>query len=212
MKKTTSQKLSKRLAQYSALTAAITSISGISAQEQIVYTDIPDYSGQNAKLLLFLAVVVQMSDVLQYVFGKTLGKHKVVPDVSPNKTWEGLIGGVVSASLIGMGLWWSTPFSPWAALVISLVITIMGFAGGLVMSAIKRDRGIKDFGNMIQGHGGIMDRIDSLCFSAPVFFHIIRYSFKYSLRFNWFRIYPFFCIYFTIFFMLFSQPIQIFLS
>ena len=147
----------------------------VSHAPALLILDIPNYVGQNAKLLLFLAVVVQMSDVLQYVFGKTLGKHKVVPDVSPNKTWEGLIGGVISASLIGMGLWWSTPFSPWAALLISLVITIMGFSGGLVMSAIKRDRGIKDFGNIIQGHGGIMDRIDSLCFSAPVFFHIVRY-------------------------------------
>lgn len=147
----------------------------VSHAPALLMLEIPDYPGENVKLLLFLTVVVQMSDVLQYVFGKTLGKHKVVPLVSPNKTWEGLIGGVISASLIGMGLWWSTPFSPWAAGVISLVITIMGFAGGLVMSAIKRDRGIKDFGNLLQGHGGIMDRIDSLCFAAPVFFHIIRY-------------------------------------
>ena len=147
----------------------------VSHAPALLILDIADYAGENVKLLLFLTIVVQMSDVLQYVFGKTLGKHKVVPDVSPNKTWEGMVGGVVSASLIGMGLWWSTPFSPLAALGISLVITIMGFAGGLVMSAIKRDRGIKDFGNIIQGHGGIMDRIDSLCFAAPVFFHIIRY-------------------------------------
>lgn len=151
----------------------------VSHAPALLILDIPGYAGENVKLLLFLTVVVQMSDVLQYVFGKTLGKHKVVPDVSPNKTWEGLVCGVVSASLIGMGLWWSTPFSPWAALVISLVITIMGFAGGVVMSAIKRDRGIKDFGNIIQGHGGIMDRIDSLCFAAPVFFHIVRYYYTW---------------------------------
>jgi phosphatidate cytidylyltransferase len=141
----------------------------------LLMLDISDYAGENIKLLLFLTIVAQMSDVLQYVFGKLFGKHKVVPDVSPNKTWEGLVGGVISASLIGMGLWWSTPFSPLAAFAISLLITIMGFAGGLVMSAIKRDRGIKDFGNIIQGHGGMMDRIDSLCFAAPVFFHVVRY-------------------------------------
>lgn len=154
---------------------AVVCVYCVSHAPALLILDIPNYSGENVKLLLFLAIIVQMSDVLQYVFGKTLGKHKVVPNVSPNKTWEGLIGGVVFASLIGMGLWWSTPFSPLAALAISLVITMMGFAGGLVMSAIKRDRGIKDFGNIIQGHGGIMDRIDSLCFSAPVFFHIVRY-------------------------------------
>lgn len=141
----------------------------------LLMLDIVDYAGQNIKLLLFLTIVAQMSDVLQYVFGKLFGCHKVVPDVSPNKTWEGLAGGVISASLIGMGLWWSTPFSPLAAFGISLLITIMGFAGGLVMSAIKRDRGVKDFGCIIPGHGGMMDRIDSLCFAAPVFFHIVRY-------------------------------------
>ena len=147
----------------------------VSYAPALLVLDIPNYVGENVKLLLFLAVVVQISDVLQYVFGKLFGRHKVVPKVSPNKTWEGLIGGVLSASFIGMSLWWITPFKPWESLIISLAITIMGFCGGLVMSSIKRDQGIKDFGNIIQGHGGIMDRIDSLCFAAPVYFHIIRY-------------------------------------
>jgi phosphatidate cytidylyltransferase len=130
---------------------------------------------EGAKLLFFLVVVVQMSDVLQYVWGKCCGRRKLAPRLSPSKTWEGLVGGVVSASLLGAGLWWLTPFAPWAAGVLALAICIMGFFGGLVMSAIKRDRGVKDFGAMIEGHGGILDRIDSLCFAAPLFFHLVRF-------------------------------------
>ena len=138
---------------------------------------IPGYEKQNGKLLFFFVLVVQISDVLQYVWGKTLGKHKIAPRVSPNKTVEGFIGGILSATLIGTALWWATPFSPLQAAGMSLAITFMGFAGGLVMSAIKRDRGVKDYGSMIEGHGGVMDRIDSICFAAPVFFHLTRFFF-----------------------------------
>ncbi len=138
---------------------------------------IPGYEGQNGKLLFFFVLVAQISDVLQYVWGKTLGRHKIAPAVSPNKTWEGFIGGILSATLIGTALWWATPFTPLQAAGMSLAITLMGFCGGLVMSAIKRDRGVKDYGNVIEGHGGVMDRIDSLCFAAPVFFHLTRYFF-----------------------------------
>jgi len=136
---------------------------------------IAGYAGENAKLLVFLVAITQMSDVLQYVWGKLFGRHKVAPLVSPSKTWEGLIGGVLTASALGAGLWWATPFTPWEAGAVSLAITIAGFCGGLVMSAIKRDRGVKDYGVLIEGHGGVMDRMDSLCFAAPVFFHILRY-------------------------------------
>ena len=138
---------------------------------------IPGYEGQDAKLLLYLVLVDQMSDVLQYVWGKLAGRHKIAPAVSPNKTWEGFIGGVATATLIGAGIWWATPFSPLQSAGMSLVITLMGFAGGLVMSAIKRDASVKDYGAAIEGHGGILDRIDSLCFAAPVFFHLVRYFF-----------------------------------
>jgi phosphatidate cytidylyltransferase len=138
---------------------------------------IAGYPAANAKLVLFLLIVVQGSDVLQYVWGKLLGRHKIAPSVSPNKTWEGFLGGIASATLLGTALWWLTPFAPWQAALMSLVIVLMGFAGGLTMSAIKRDRGVKDFGTLIAGHGGVLDRIDSLCFAAPVFFHLTRYFF-----------------------------------
>ncbi|HJZ63926.1 MAG TPA: phosphatidate cytidylyltransferase [Candidatus Acidoferrum sp.] len=138
---------------------------------------IPGYEGRDSVLLLYLVLVDQMSDVLQYVWGKLLGRHKIAPNVSPNKTWEGFVGGVATATLLGAYLSWATPFARWQSAGMSLAITIMGFLGGLVMSAIKRDAGVKDFGAVIEGHGGILDRIDSLCFAAPVFFHLVRYFF-----------------------------------
>ena len=139
---------------------------------------VPQFKHGNAGLIMFLVVVSQGSDVLQYCWGKLIGKHPIAPTVSPKKTIEGFIGGVLSASLLGALMHGLTPFGPVNAGIIAFVITIMGFFGGLVMSAIKRDRGIKDWGAMIEGHGGMLDRIDSLCFSAPIYFHIIRYYFS----------------------------------
>nr|WP_116338368.1 phosphatidate cytidylyltransferase [Cupriavidus taiwanensis] len=136
---------------------------------------IPGFDGRNLLLIAFLVIVVQGSDVLQYVWGKLCGKRKIAPLLSPSKTVEGFVGGVASATALGAALWWITPFSPWQAGAIALVIALMGFLGGLVMSAIKRDRGIKDWGHMIQGHGGMLDRLDSVVFAAPVFFHVTRY-------------------------------------
>ncbi|HEY3329154.1 MAG TPA: phosphatidate cytidylyltransferase [Capsulimonadaceae bacterium] len=130
-----------------------------------------------AKLLLFLVFVVQLSDVLQYVCGKLLGKRPLAPSISPHKTWEGFIGGVVLASLAGAALWWLTPYTPLAAFAVSLGICLAGVVGGLTMSAVKRDRGVKDFGSILPGHGGMLDRIDSLCFAAPILFHVTRYFF-----------------------------------
>lgn len=137
--------------------------------------EIVGYSGRNALLIVFLILVVQSSDVFQYVWGKLFGKHKLAPSISPSKTLEGLVGGVLSSTAVGAALWWMTPFNPWQAALIALVINILGFFGGFVLSAIKRDRGLKDWGWMIEGHGGMLDRVDSLSFSAPVFFHIVRY-------------------------------------
>jgi phosphatidate cytidylyltransferase len=149
----------------------------VSYAPALLTLEIPGYEGQNFKLLFYLLFVDQISDVLQYVWGKLLGRHAITPTISPNKTWEGFVGGVASATLLGSALYWLTPFSPLESLGMSLAITLMGFFGGLTMSAIKRDRGIKDYGSVIEGHGGILDRIDSLCFAAPVFFHLTRYFF-----------------------------------
>jgi len=137
--------------------------------------EIPDYAGRNVLLIAFLLLVVQASDVLQYVWGKLLGRHPVAPQLSPSKTWEGFLGGVASATLLGAALWWVTPFSPPIAALMGLLACLMGFFGGLVMSAIKRDRGVKDWGHAIEGHGGFLDRLDSTVFAAPIFFHVTRY-------------------------------------
>ncbi|KAA2238273.1 phosphatidate cytidylyltransferase [Salinarimonas soli] len=138
--------------------------------------DIPGYEGRSLLLVVFLILVVQMSDVLQYVCGKIWGRTPVAPVLSPSKTWEGLIGGGAGAMLIGTALWWATPFSPLQACWLAGLVTLMGFLGGLVMSAIKRDRGVKDWGHLIEGHGGVLDRLDSVVFSAPIFFHVVRYG------------------------------------
>ena len=136
---------------------------------------IPGYEGQNAMLIVFLIMVVQASDVLQYVWGKLIGRHKIAPSLSPSKTIEGFVGGVASATALGAALWWITPFTWWQAGLMALVVNLMGFCGGLVMSAIKRDRGVKDWGQMIEGHGGMLDRLDSVIFAAPIFFHLTRF-------------------------------------
>jgi phosphatidate cytidylyltransferase len=138
---------------------------------------IPGYQGRGPLLVVFLMLIAQSSDVLQYIWGKLLGRRKVAPLLSPGKTVEGLVGGVASATLLGAALWRITPFSPLEAAGMALLVTVVGFLGGLVMSAIKRDRGIKDWGQLLEGHGGMLDRLDSVCFSAPIFFHVTRYFF-----------------------------------
>ena len=151
------------------------SVFSLSHVPALLGLQIPGYEGRNVMLIAFLVLVVQASDVLQYVWGKLLGRHQIAPELSPSKTIEGFIGGVASATVLGALLWWITPFSPWQAGVLALLISLMGFFGGLVMSAIKRDRGVKDWGWMIEGHGGVIDRLDSVMFAAPVFFHMTRY-------------------------------------
>jgi phosphatidate cytidylyltransferase len=131
-------------------------------------------------LLFYLLLVVQLSDVFQYIFGKLFGKHAVAPKVSPSKTVEGLVGGGLSAVAVGAALWWATPFTPWQAAGLSFLIVVFGFLGGLALSAVKRGMGVKDWGEMIEGHGGALDRLDSVIFAAPVFFHVVRYFFQGS--------------------------------
>lgn len=149
----------------------------ISHAPALLMLDIPGFEDQNFLLLFFLITIVQLSDVLQYVFGKLFGRHRVAPRVSPAKTWEGLIGGGLTATGIGSALWWITPFSPLQAAGMALAIVLAGFCGGLVLSAVKRSLGAKDWGTMIDGHGGALDRMDSVSFAAPIFFHLTNYFF-----------------------------------
>jgi phosphatidate cytidylyltransferase len=127
-------------------------------------------------LVLFLVVLTQLNDVAQFLWGKALGRLKVVPTVSPGKTVEGFLGGVGTTLLLALLLApWLTPLTRWQAVAAGLIIGVAGFIGDVVISALKRDLGIKDSGTLLPGHGGILDRIDSLTYTAPLFFHLIWY-------------------------------------
>lgn len=129
-----------------------------------------------AGLTLFLVMLTQVNDICQYIWGRTLGQAKVVKSVSPNKTWAGLIGGVVSTTaLAALAAPWLTPFSLLHAVIAGVIIGISGFFGDVTISALKRDLGVKDTGRLLPGHGGILDRVDSLTFTAPLFFHFTYY-------------------------------------
>jgi phosphatidate cytidylyltransferase len=135
-------------------------------------------AGSNAGLLFYFILLVQLNDVFQYAWGALLGKNVIAPQINATRTWEGLIAGVLSTMLVGMLLCWATPFRPWEAACIAGIVALMGFAGSMTMSGIKRDRGVKDYGTLVSGHAGVLDRIDSICFAAPVFFHITRFFFS----------------------------------
>ncbi|MBF0531875.1 MAG: phosphatidate cytidylyltransferase [Candidatus Omnitrophica bacterium] len=128
-----------------------------------------------ATLLLFLVIATEMNDVFQYLWGKAVGRRKIIPGVSPKKTSEGFWGGVITTTLCSLFLRFLTPFNVEETLFFGFIIGVLGFFGDVVMSAIKRDVGIKDFSNFIPGHGGALDRADSLCYTAPIFFHLVRY-------------------------------------
>jgi phosphatidate cytidylyltransferase len=149
----------------------------ISYAPALLLLRIPGYQGSGALLLFYMLLIVQLSDVLQYVFGRLFGKTKLAPHVSPSKTLEGLVGGGLSATAIGGAMWWITPFTWKQSLLMSFIIVVMGVLGGLTLSAVKRSLGAKDWGVMIEGHGGMLDRLDSVSFAAPVFFHVTRFFF-----------------------------------
>jgi phosphatidate cytidylyltransferase len=127
-------------------------------------------------LVLYVVCLTQLNDVAQYAWGRTLGRHRVTPTVSPKKTYEGLIGGLATTLVLAMLLApLLTPLRPLHAACAGVLIGVMGFAGDVTVSALKRDLGIKDSGTMLPGHGGILDRLDSTLYTAPLFFHFVRY-------------------------------------
>jgi phosphatidate cytidylyltransferase len=132
----------------------------------------------NAGLLFYLILLTQLADMFQTAWSRLVGRRVIAPDISATRTWEGFLGGVTSTTLIGALLWWATPFRFWEAACMSMIVAVTAFCGNLVMSAIKRDRGVADFGTLVQGHPGVLDRIDSICFAAPVFYHLTRYFFS----------------------------------
>jgi phosphatidate cytidylyltransferase len=150
----------------------LTMVFGISHQAYLLV--LPPEGG--AALVLYLVVLTQLNDVAQYVWGKTLGRHKVVPTVSPNKTVEGLIGGIFTTTVLAVLLApLLTPLTQAHTIAAGLMIGAGGFLGDITISAVKRDIGVKDAGTMLPGHGGVLDRINSLTFTAPMFFHFVRF-------------------------------------
>ncbi|MFM7603554.1 MAG: phosphatidate cytidylyltransferase [Pseudanabaena sp.] len=127
-------------------------------------------------LLVYLLLLTEINDISQYIFGKLFGRYKIIPKVSPNKTVEGLLGGVLTTTGLAIVLApWLTPFDFIHSACLGLLLSLTGFIGDVNISALKRDLGIKDSGTILPGHGGILDRIDSLTFTAPIFFHFTIY-------------------------------------
>ena len=127
-------------------------------------------------LILYLLFMTQFNDVCQYIWGKLLGKHKIIPKVSPNKTWEGFVGGMLTVTLVaGFVAPLLTPLTLVQGFVAGVLISAGGFIGDVVISSVKRDLNIKDSGSLIPGHGGILDRMDSLIYTSPLFFHYLYY-------------------------------------
>jgi phosphatidate cytidylyltransferase len=136
------------------------------------------WRGSTAGLLFYFILIAQLSDVFHFIWDRMLGSRVIAPAINPGKTWEGLFGGMATTAIAGFALSWVTPFTLWQSACMALVIALMAFAGSMTMSAIKRDRGVKDYGTLVVGHAGVLDRIDSLCFAAPVFYHLTRYFFS----------------------------------
>jgi phosphatidate cytidylyltransferase len=135
--------------------------------------ELPGFEVGGRGLLLYVVFLTEMNDVFQFTWGKLLGRRKIIEKISPNKTWEGFIGGLLSTVAAAYFLRFLTPFSAEIALLAGLLIASSGFVGDIIVSAIKRDFGLKDTGTAIKGHGGILDRIDSLAISSPFFFYFV---------------------------------------
>ena len=134
--------------------------------------------GQNDPLLLLHAFPLNGKMFEPQLEDLSDGRRVIAPEINARRTWEGFFGGVATATLLGALLCGVTPFRIWEAACMATVTAVMGFAGSMTLSAIKRDRGVRDTGTLVQGHAGVLDRIDSLCFAAPVFFHLTRYFFS----------------------------------
>lgn len=147
----------------------------ISHAPAILVLPVIGFEGSQYLLFFYLIVLTELSDVFQFCAGKAFGRTKIAPAVSPNKTVEGLVGGMILTALCAAAFDALTPFPLWLDACGGALLCLMGFFGGLCLSAVKRDRGCKDFGTLIRGHGGMLDRVDSLCFTAPLFFHFTRY-------------------------------------
>lgn len=135
--------------------------------------------GLSTKLLLFFFAVIFGSDSGAYFAGRAFGKHKLAPAISPGKTIEGLIGGLLAAAVIAAACSWSffPELNVWFAIGLGTVMAAVGVLGDLAESAMKRGSGTKDAANILPGHGGLLDRLDSLLLNAPILYYFARLYF-----------------------------------
>lgn len=148
----------------------------------LLYLDFPNaVPSDKARLLFFFVTMALLSEAFQFMWSQLYGRHVISPTINAARTWEGLVGGSASTALAGMLLHWATPYPyVWQSAFMAMVVAIMGFAGAMTMSAIKRDRGVRDYGTLVEGHGGVLDRIDAICFAAPVFYHITIHMLRFG--------------------------------
>lgn len=142
---------------------------------KLVRTDDRPWNSSNLSLLVFMLLIAQMASVLERLWSRLAGRRLLAERINASRTWEGLFGSMVTNGLLAASLYWATPFMPWEAGVMGAVVSVMAIAGSLTMSAIKRDRGVTDTGTLVQGHAGLLDQIDNVCFAAPVFYHLTRF-------------------------------------
>jgi len=142
---------------------------------KLVETGNAPWQGSNVSLLVFFVLIAQLASVFERMWGKIAGRNVIAPKINANRTWEGFLGSMVTTGLVAAALSWATPFHPWEAWTVGAVVTVMACCGAMTMSAIKRDRGVTDTGTLVQGHAGLLDQIDSICFAAPVFYHLTRF-------------------------------------
>ena len=154
-----------------ALMIAVFSVSHVPA---LMSLDLGDYGDRSVLLIAFLVMVVQFGDLLDFFFGRRIGRTRIAPGLSP-KTWEGMACGVLSAMVIGAMLAWITPFGAVGAALMAGVASLVGMFGNIVVAAIKRDRGVKDWSHLIPGQGGFVDQLDSVIFAAPIFYQLTKY-------------------------------------
>ena len=144
---------------------------------ELVRTGGEKWDGSATNLLMFFVLIAQLSLTLERVWSRWIGSHVIAPDINGSRTWEGVLGSIMTTGVIAALLRWATPFFWWEALLMGVVVTIMASVGTLTMSAIKRDRGVTDTGTLVQGHAGVLDQIDNICFAAPIFYHVTRFFF-----------------------------------
>ena len=141
----------------------------------LFHVSVPGFTVGAGGLIIFLIMITAFNDIFQFTWGKLLGKRKILPRISPNKTWVGFIGGVFTSGVLGGALSFLTPLDYINCFYIGVSLSIIGFIGDSIISAVKRDLKIKDTDDLIPGHGGAMDRLDSIVLTTPTFYHLLLF-------------------------------------